>query len=181
MEGMLIQSQQARRKETKLSANLDELNINETKEAKDNSTSDKETSIEKSEVKTTTESTATGGDRVAENGASVDVKSEKISLDNQEDSVQEVTGSDKEPKSDKSNNCVENLVKDGDGAVGEPQQTDDTEIEKADVDGGDCDEEEEEDDDQEEISIDPRTYCKLGHFHLLLEDYAKGTFELGCQ
>lgn len=25
-----------------------------------------------------------------------------------------------------------------------------------------------------EISIDPRTYCKLGHFHLLLEDYAKG-------
>lgn len=29
-------------------------------------------------------------------------------------------------------------------------------------------------DDEEEISIDPRTYCKLGHFHLLLEDYAKG-------
>jgi histone demethylase len=25
-----------------------------------------------------------------------------------------------------------------------------------------------------EISIDPKTYCKLGHFHLLLEDYAKG-------
>lgn len=25
-----------------------------------------------------------------------------------------------------------------------------------------------------EINIDPRTYCKLGHFHLLLEDYAKG-------
>ncbi|KAK6618018.1 hypothetical protein RUM44_002460 [Polyplax serrata] len=24
-----------------------------------------------------------------------------------------------------------------------------------------------------EISIDPKTYCKLGHFHLLLEDYAK--------
>lgn len=24
------------------------------------------------------------------------------------------------------------------------------------------------------ISIDPRTYCKLGHFHLLLEDYPKG-------
>ena len=24
------------------------------------------------------------------------------------------------------------------------------------------------------INIDPRTYCKLGHFHLLLEDYAKG-------
>lgn len=25
-----------------------------------------------------------------------------------------------------------------------------------------------------EISIDPKTYCKLGHFHLLLEDYSKG-------
>lgn len=27
-----------------------------------------------------------------------------------------------------------------------------------------------------DINIDPRTYCKLGHFHLLLEDYAKGNF-----
>lgn len=25
-----------------------------------------------------------------------------------------------------------------------------------------------------DIDIDPRTYCKLGHFHLLLEDYTKG-------
>ncbi|KAJ9584544.1 hypothetical protein L9F63_021102, partial [Diploptera punctata] len=24
-----------------------------------------------------------------------------------------------------------------------------------------------------EINIDPKTYCKLGHFHLLLEDYTK--------
>lgn len=35
-----------------------------------------------------------------------------------------------------------------------------------------------EDDDDEAgskgINIDPKTYCKLGHFHLLLEDYAKG-------
>lgn len=29
-------------------------------------------------------------------------------------------------------------------------------------------------DDPFSINIDPRTYCKLGHFHLLLEDYAKG-------
>lgn len=29
-----------------------------------------------------------------------------------------------------------------------------------------------------DINIDPRTYCKLGHFHLLLEDYSKG--ELFC-
>lgn len=28
-----------------------------------------------------------------------------------------------------------------------------------------------------DIDIDPRTYCKLGHFHLLLEDYAKGMNE----
>lgn len=27
----------------------------------------------------------------------------------------------------------------------------------------------------DDINIDPRTYCKLGHFHLLLEDYPKGT------
>lgn len=25
-----------------------------------------------------------------------------------------------------------------------------------------------------DINIDPRTYCKLGHFHLLLEDFNKG-------
>lgn len=24
------------------------------------------------------------------------------------------------------------------------------------------------------LNIDPKTYCKLGHFHLLLEDYSKG-------
>lgn len=24
------------------------------------------------------------------------------------------------------------------------------------------------------INIDPRTYCKLGHYHLLLENYEKG-------
>lgn len=27
----------------------------------------------------------------------------------------------------------------------------------------------------DDINIDPKTYCKLGHFHLLLEDYPKGT------
>lgn len=30
------------------------------------------------------------------------------------------------------------------------------------------------DDSVDDINIDPRTYCKLGHFHLLLEDYPKG-------
>lgn len=28
--------------------------------------------------------------------------------------------------------------------------------------------------DNQPIDIDPKTFCKLGHFHLLLEDYAKG-------
>src|SRR5690349_13221710 len=28
--------------------------------------------------------------------------------------------------------------------------------------------------DEKVINIDPKTYCKLGHFHLLLEDYTKG-------
>jgi hypothetical protein len=31
-----------------------------------------------------------------------------------------------------------------------------------------------EDADEKPIDIDPKTYCKLGHFHLLLEDYSKG-------
>lgn len=31
------------------------------------------------------------------------------------------------------------------------------------------------DNDEKGISIDPKTYCKLGHFHLLLEDYSKGS------
>ncbi|KZC05153.1 Lysine-specific demethylase 6A [Dufourea novaeangliae] len=30
-----------------------------------------------------------------------------------------------------------------------------------------------EDEEDKGISIDPKTYCKLGHFHLLLEDYSK--------
>jgi hypothetical protein len=34
--------------------------------------------------------------------------------------------------------------------------------------------EKEETRDEKPIDIDPKTYCKLGHFHLLLEDYAKG-------
>lgn len=33
----------------------------------------------------------------------------------------------------------------------------------------------EDDDEDKGISIDPKTYCKLGHFHLLLEDYTKGS------
>lgn len=38
-----------------------------------------------------------------------------------------------------------------------------------------CLDDKENDDEDKGISIDPKTYCKLGHFHLLLEDYSKGT------
>lgn len=31
-----------------------------------------------------------------------------------------------------------------------------------------------EDETSKAISIDSKTYCKLGHFHLLLENYSKG-------
>jgi histone demethylase len=27
---------------------------------------------------------------------------------------------------------------------------------------------------EKKINIEPKTYCKLGHFNLLLEEYAKG-------
>ena len=37
-----------------------------------------------------------------------------------------------------------------------------------------CEKPEKQDAPGKEINIDPKTYCKLGHFHLLLEDYAKG-------
>lgn len=36
----------------------------------------------------------------------------------------------------------------------------------------------EEESDDSTIDIDPKTYCKLGHFHLLLEDFAKGSLLL---
>ncbi|KYN37886.1 Lysine-specific demethylase 6A [Trachymyrmex septentrionalis] len=35
------------------------------------------------------------------------------------------------------------------------------------------DDSKENEDEDKGISIDPKTYCKLGHFHLLLEDYSK--------
>jgi hypothetical protein len=28
--------------------------------------------------------------------------------------------------------------------------------------------------DETRTNIEPKTYCKLGHFHLLLDDYSKG-------
>lgn len=34
-----------------------------------------------------------------------------------------------------------------------------------------------EDESSKAISIDSKTYCKLGHFHLLLENYSKGNLQ----
>ena len=31
-----------------------------------------------------------------------------------------------------------------------------------------------EEEQMKDIKVDPKTYSKLGHFHLLLEDYSKG-------
>lgn len=45
---------------------------------------------------------------------------------------------------------------------------------KADSTKSSPDDSKENDDEDKGISIDPKTYCKLGHFHLLLEDYTKG-------
>ena len=45
---------------------------------------------------------------------------------------------------------------------------------KSNLEGSKDDDEDDEDEEDKGISIDPKTYCKLGHFHLLLEDYTKG-------
>ncbi|XP_029162527.1 histone demethylase UTY-like [Nylanderia fulva] len=44
---------------------------------------------------------------------------------------------------------------------------------KADSTKASPDDSKENEDEDKGISIDPKTYCKLGHFHLLLEDYTK--------
>lgn len=49
---------------------------------------------------------------------------------------------------------------------------------KADSTKASPDESKENEDEDKGISIDPKTYCKLGHFHLLLEDYNKGNLRL---
>lgn len=62
----------------------------------------------------------------------------------------------------------------------DPSAPDNDDIEEVE---GDGEEEDEEDEDlkrlsesDKNINIDPKTYCKLGHFHLLLEDYPKGIY-----
>ena len=58
----------------------------------------------------------------------------------------------------------------------EPIKTDDEDAEMKTLDDKPPEEpsSKKEESDEQPIDIDPKTYCKLGHFHLLLEDYAKG-------
>jgi histone demethylase len=56
-------------------------------------------------------------------------------------------------------------------AIENESKAEDESSKKEEVDEKEEDNKKEEDD---SIDIDPKTYCKLGHFHLLLGDYAKG-------
>lgn len=81
------------------------------------------------------------------------------------------------------NNEIKNITEvNGDGVKVEPMAIDDAtsdkNVIKMEVDEDDV--KDELDVYSKDINIDPKTYCKLGHFHLLLEDYPKGNFTLKC-
>lgn len=189
---MLIQSQQAQKKEhKKLSDDLDDLKLSESC-----GKVDKE--VHQSPVKASAESLDVSTPSIVEN-----LVKEEI-VDQEEDKIVDgavVAGGDQETKKTESLETSKGLIKDSDGEKDKTKadqeegmdldkdpsddktggggaviDTRNVEQEEGDGDEGDGDEEDD-DDDQEEISIDPRTYCKLGHFHLLLEDYAKGEEE----
>lgn len=67
--------------------------------------------------------------------------------------------------------------------VDEPETKDSLKEEVSDIEMKDADEKppeepaEKDESDDKSIDIDPKTFCKLGHFHLLLEDYAKGKIQ----
>lgn len=130
---MLIQSQQAQRKEKKLSEDLDDLKLTEKEHEQEGT----ESIVKEELVDQETQKQDTFVPSEEERGEKVDQPQQQ---------PPKVTGASEE--------SVEDEGIDG----GEDEEEDDADN----------------DDDQEEISIDPRTYCKLGHFHLLLEDYAKG-------
>lgn len=152
MEGMLIQSQQAQKKgNNKLSADLDDLKISESaKEAVVISPA--------KEPPVTSENNKNKSEEATEN------------LVKEEIMDQDQVATDKSEKKDVSTD-EEQKLKEKETVIGVDPK--DSGVIGDEAEEGDH-EEEEDDDDQEEISIDPRTYCKLGHFHLLLEDYAKG-------
>lgn len=184
LEGMLIQSQQAQKKEQKLSDDLDDLKLSES-----SGKVDKE--VHQSPVKASAESLDVCTPSIVENL----VKEEIVDQEEEQDKIEDAVVADQETKKTESLDTSKGLIKDSDGEkdktkadqeegmdldkvpsddkTGGGSVIDTVEQEEEEGDGDD----EDDDDDQEEISIDPRTYCKLGHFHLLLEDYAKGEEE----
>lgn len=141
LEGMLIQSHQAQRKQKKLAAEMDDLKLNEAGGGDEKTEAPTKSSAPKESM---------------EAGAGEEAKAA-------EPQVKEEIIDDDQDKAEATSAESEKLSKSGgendDGGTA-------AEVE----DNGEDGEEEEED----EIKIDPKTYCKLGHFHLLLEDYAKG-------
>lgn len=148
---MLIQSQQAQKKGNKLSADLDDLKISE---------SVKDAVV----ISLAKEPPATSENNNKSEGATENLVKEEI-MD------QDQVETDKSEKKDMSTH-EERKLKEKETVIGVDPK--DSGIIGDEAEDGDGEREEDDDDDQEEISIDPRTYCKLGHFHLLLEDYAKG-------
>ena len=57
------------------------------------------------------------------------------------------------------------------------EMTDLTKKESEPVEVKDIDSKESQNDNSADVNIDHKTFCTLGHFHLLLEDYEKGNFE----
>lgn len=188
---MLIQSQQAQKKEhKKLSDDLDDLKLSESC-----GKVDKE--VHQSPVKASAESLDLSTPSIVENLVKEEIVDQKEEQDKIEDAV--AGGDQEQTKKTESLDTSKGLIKDCDGKndktkanqeegmdldkdpsddkTGGGEAVIDTRNVEQDEGDEDVDCYDEDDDDQEEISIDPRTYCKLGHFHLLLEDYAKGEEE----
>lgn len=94
----------------------------------------------------------------------IEVQAQKLLLDQKNSK-----GDDESQKDPLSMEVDDNDPKDGITADGDVEMKDSDE--KPPEESAKKDEVEE-----QPIDIDPKTYCKLGHFHLLLEDYAKGKY-----
>lgn len=160
---MLIQTQQSQRKQKKLAAELDDLKLSDKRESSES----------KGE-----EGAAEDQTRAQEEKESV-IKEEVVSpkVDTTEEQQVKIATSADEIEKPVAGGGDERLNKEPNGDGEEriiEENRDEIEVEQAAEGEAADDDREEGDDNEEEIPIDPRTYCKLGHFHLLLEDYAKG-------
>lgn len=158
LEGMLIQSQQAQKKQKKLAAEMDDLKLNEAGCGDDNEQKKAKEPPTKSAAPKESTTDGEAGEEAKAAAAEPQVKEEII-----EDDEQEKAGATSAAESDKLSKSEGEVATEVEDGVAVDDNGEEGE-----------EEEEEEDDDEDEIKINPRTYCKLGHFHLLLEDYAKG-------